>query len=170
MHVGRTKYTAHYESGIIVAQWVSVEMVLDSDNIPTAALDRSMELVDKWCKSKNIAFEGISMLPGPPSTINIERTSEDVRIAELIRSMYACVKLDGDDGLFTFYTLACAHVETKAVYDLVKNNLVAKESKELLDASSELGESFKKEHKLDPLYKSDYDRYVAKVTKPKNKK
>lgn len=168
MYVGRTKYTAHYENGAIVAQWVSVEMVLDSDNIPTDALGRSMELVDKWCKSKNIAFEGISMPPGPPSTINIERTSEDVRIAELIRGMYACVKLDGDDGLFTFYTLACAHVETKAVYDLVKNNLVAKESKNILKDCNEFTEEYKEKLKTDHAFKITDE--IGKMTRPKNEK
>lgn len=146
MHVERTKYTAHYENGFVVAQWISVEMAIDDSNAENAisALDRSKELVEQWYKANNATLESTSMPPGPPSTINIERTSEDVRIAELIRSMYACTKLDGDDGLFTFYTLACAHIETKAVYDLVKSGLVAKESKEILDKSNESREPFLK--------------------------
>lgn len=136
MKVERTKYTAHYENGIVVAQWISVEMLLDGES-PLDALDRSKELIDQWYKSNNsVSPYGTSQPTGPPAVISVERTSEDVRIAALIRSMYACVRLDGDDGLFSFYTLASANVETKAVYDVVKNKLVSKESNELLAATN----------------------------------
>lgn len=56
MKVDRTKYTAHYENGMVVAQWISVEMALDGANgeSPLDALDRSKELVEQWYKSKNI--------------------------------------------------------------------------------------------------------------------
>lgn len=56
MKVDRTKYTAHYENGMVVAQWISVEMSLDESagESPMDALDRSKDIVDKWYKSKNI--------------------------------------------------------------------------------------------------------------------
>lgn len=137
MKIDRTKYTAHYENGIVVAQWISVEMALDTANgeSPIEALDKSQELVQQWYKSKNIPFDTNSVPAGPSPIISVERTSEDVRIANMIRDMYACTHLDGNDGLFSFYTLASAHVETKAVYDVVKNKLVNKESKEILAAT-----------------------------------
>lgn len=137
MKVERTKYTAHYENGIVVAQWISVEMALDAnlgENV-FSVLDRSKEIVEQWYKSNNIPVESNSMPPGPSPIISVERTSEDIRIADLIRSMYACTRLDGDDGLFSFHTLASTNVETKAVYDVVKNKLVAKESNDLLVAT-----------------------------------
>lgn len=147
MKVERTKYTAHYENGIVIAQWVSVEMLLDGES-PLDALDRSKELVDQWYKSNNIPVESNSMPPGPSPIISVERTSEDIRIADLIRSMYACTRLDGDDGLFSFHTLASTNVETKAVYDVVKNKLVAKESNDLLVATKAHVEELNRNKKL----------------------
>lgn len=138
MKIDRTKYTAHYENGVVVAQWISVEMALDTSNgeSPIEALDKSQELVQQWYKSKNLPFETNSVPPGPPPVINVERTSEDKRIAELIRDIYRCTRLDGDDGLFTYYTLASLNKETRAAYDAMKNKIVSNESKELLEAAS----------------------------------
>jgi hypothetical protein len=58
MKIDRTKYTAHYENGVVVAQWISIEMALDGANgeSPLDALDRSQELVQQWYKSKNLPF------------------------------------------------------------------------------------------------------------------
>lgn len=172
MHVERTKYTAHYENGFVVAQWISVEMALDlngSDNT-LSALDRSKEIVEQWYKKNNIPFESNATPPGPPSTINVERTSEDVRIANMIRAMYSCTQLDGEDGLFSYYSIASANVETKAVYDLVKNGLVAKESKEILDNCNKFTEEYKEKLITEPVFKAKHDLEMARMAKPKNKK
>jgi hypothetical protein len=101
MKIDRTKYTAHYENGVVVAQWISVEMALDTSNgeSPLDALDRSQELVQQWYRSKNLPFDTNFVPPGPPPVISVERTSEDKRIADLIRDMYACTDLAGDNGL-----------------------------------------------------------------------
>src|SRR5690349_4348274 len=121
MKVDRTKYTVHRENGIIVAQWVSIEMSVDEANgeNPLTALDRSMELEQQWYKSKNIGLPDNSIPPGPPPIINVERTSEDRRIAELIRDIYACKGLDGDDGLLSFQKLADSNKEAKSAYDIM---------------------------------------------------
>ena len=102
MKVDRTKYTAHYENGIVVAQWISVEMALDTANgeSPLEALDRSQELVQQWYKSKNLPFETNAVPPGPPPVIQIKPedretglTSEtllscsDIKILEAYRLM-----------------------------------------------------------------------------------
>jgi hypothetical protein len=139
MKIDRTKYTAHYENGVVVAQWVSVEMALDTANgeSPLEALDRSQELVQQWYKSKNLPFETNSVPPGPPPVITIERTSEDKRIADLVRDMYACTQLGGDDGLGTYWTVAQLHTETKLAYDVMKKKLVKIESDELLSKSKQ---------------------------------
>lgn len=167
MHVERTKYTAHYENGFVVAQWISVEMAIDGSNSESAfaALDRSKEMVEKWYKKNNIPFESNAMPPGPPSTIVVERTSEDVRIADLIRSMYACTKLDGDDGLWAFRKLAHSSVMTASVYDLIEKKLVANESMELPDSCNEFTEKYKEKLKTDPVLKAIYDLEVDNVAK-----
>lgn len=68
MKVDRTKYTAHYENGMVVAQWISVEMALDGESA-LDALDLSKELVEKWYKSKNIE-PGIYLSPNELPVIN----------------------------------------------------------------------------------------------------
>ena len=90
MKIDRTKYTAHYENGIVVAQWISVEMALDTANgeSPLEALDRSQELVQQWYKSKNLPFETNSIPPGPPPVIQIK--PEDRRIGVMVEDILSC--------------------------------------------------------------------------------
>jgi hypothetical protein len=143
MKKGTVKFSKEFKTIIGTSEWVGIEMEYDmSTECPRDVLTNAKTIVEQWRKESNSGANELSLdelniiPPGPPPVISVERTSEDVRIAELIRGMYACTKLDGDDGLFSFYTLASAHVETKAVYDVVKNKLVSKESKELLDAAN----------------------------------
>jgi hypothetical protein len=127
MKIDRTKYTAHYENGVVVAQWVSVEMALDTANgeSPLEALDKSQQLVEQWYKSKNLPFETNSIPPGPPPVITIERTSEDKRIADLIRNIYACTELGGDNGLLTWETLSNTSPEAKSAFEIMRRKLKA---------------------------------------------
>jgi hypothetical protein len=99
MKVDRTKYTAHYENGMIVAQWISVDMVLDGANGESAlaALDRSKELVDEWYKKQNIpnpfgpppVYDGNSF-PGPRI---IEKKPEDREIGITESDIWSCEEL-----------------------------------------------------------------------------
>src|SRR6478736_7830582 len=87
MKIDRTKYTAHYENGVLVAQWISVEMALDTANgeSPIEALDRSQELVQQWYNSKNIPFNNSSMPPGPPAELPVINKAEE-RLGILIEN------------------------------------------------------------------------------------
>jgi hypothetical protein len=125
MKIDRTKYTAHYENGVVVAQWISVEMALDTSNgeSPLDALDRSQELVQQWYRSKNLPFDTNFVSPGPPPVISVERTSEDKRIADLIRDMYACTDLAGDNGLLSYQKLAASNQEAVAIYNIMLKKL-----------------------------------------------
>lgn len=82
MHPISTKYTAHYENGMVISQWVSVEMALDGSNGESAlnALDRSQELVEQWYKSKNIPFQDNSIPPGPPPAIQIKPEDREIGV------------------------------------------------------------------------------------------
>lgn len=139
MKFDRTKYTAHYENGVVVAQWISVEASIDSSmgESPLDALDRSQELVQQWYKSKNLPFDSNVIPPGPPPVINVERTSEDVRVAKLIKDIYACTELEGENGLWTYSKLAETNTEAKAAYEIMGKKLRKKGSQELLDATNE---------------------------------
>lgn len=87
MKVASTKYTAHYENGIVVAQWISVEMALDGANGESAldALDRSQELVQKWYASKQITPMGNPIPPGPPTELPVINKAEE-RLGILIEN------------------------------------------------------------------------------------
>ena len=87
MKIDRTKYTAHYENGVVVAQWISVEMALDTSNgeSPLDALDKSEELVQQWYNSKNIPFNNSSMPPGPPAELPVINKAEE-RLGILIEN------------------------------------------------------------------------------------
>ena len=86
MKIDRTKYTAHYENGVVVAQWVSVEMALDGANgeSPLDALDRSKELVEQWYKSKNLPFASPSQI-GPSTELPVINKAEE-RLGILIEN------------------------------------------------------------------------------------
>lgn len=127
MKFDRTKYTAHYENGVVVAQWISVEASIDSSmgESPLDALDKSQELVQQWYKSKNLPFDSNIMPPpyGPSPVINVERTSEDVRVAKLIKDIYACTELDGDNGLKSYGKLASTCKEAQQAFDIMSRKL-----------------------------------------------
>lgn len=149
MKVDRTKYTAHYENGVVVAQWLSVDMIIDEANgeSPLAAFDRSQAIIEQWYKSKNIPFESNGIPPGPPPIINVQRTSEDTRIAELVRDIYACTQLDGDNGLWSYSKLATTCEEAKLAYEVMGKKLRAKESQQLLDTTEEYYKNMPKSKK-----------------------
>lgn len=134
MKVKGTKYTAHYENGVVVAQWISVDMEMDSsmEESPIDSLNRSQEIVEQWYRSKNLPFESNAVPPGPPPVINVQRTSEDTRIAELVRDIYACTQLDGDNGLWSYSKLATTCKEAELAYEVMGKKLRKKESQELL--------------------------------------
>jgi hypothetical protein len=124
MHIDRTKYTAHYENGVVVAQWVGVDVAMSDGDDPYDALNYAKEVVGKWQSANATAFPIGSMPPpGPPQVITVERTSENERIAKLIRDIYACTELDGDNGLLTFNKLATTCKEAQQAFDIMFKKL-----------------------------------------------
>lgn len=121
MKVKGTKYTAHYENGIVVAQWVSVDMEMDSSmgESPIDSLNRSQEIVEQWYRSKNLPFQDNSIPPGPPPVINVQRTSEDTRIAELIGDIFKCTEIDGENGLLSYSKLASTCRDAQNAFDMM---------------------------------------------------
>lgn len=85
----------------------------------------------------NLKWAQPSTPPGPPPVITIERTSEDKRIAELIRDIYACTQLDGDNGLWTYSKLASTSNEVQNIYAIMEKKLREKEVTQILDATNE---------------------------------
>lgn len=148
MKVDRTKYTAHYENGVVVAQWISVEMALDGENgeSPLTALDRSQQLVDEWYKKQNIppffsppVYDGNSF-PGPRI---IEKNPEDREIGVTVESIMSCQDIV---TLQTYYMLVekLGKQELKEAYAFRKSQLVTNETKAILAATNALTGEFNK--------------------------
>lgn len=145
MRIDRIKYTAHYdEYGVLKDQWIGLESPDETEN-PEAAIDEIKAITERWYQKQNPHLQP----QGPPRAdecniftgprvIEVERTSEDVRVAELIRNIYRCTEFEGENGLATYCKLASAHPEAQAAYDVMKNKLVAKETKGILEATNAL--------------------------------
>lgn len=132
MKVERTKYTAHYENGIVVAQWISVEMLLDGES-PLDSLDRSKSLVEQWYKSNNLESPyGASQPPGPPPIIEVKPEDRAIEVTvEDIKSCQDLVTLDSYRIIIRGKTdLELAYVERRP-------QLVRIESQQLLDDANE---------------------------------
>ena len=143
MRIDKVKYTAHYdEFGQLKDQWIGLEAAIDDMEVPEKQLDAIKEITEQWYRKHNPhlqpqgppRYDEGNIFTGP-RVIEVDRTSEDLRVAELIRDIYRCTEFDGDDGLVSYYKLASAHPEAQAAYDVMKNRLVAKETKEILAAT-----------------------------------
>jgi hypothetical protein len=125
MHIDRTKYTAHYENGILVSQWISVEMSLDSDESEVVALDRSKQIVEQWYKDNAPAFPGA--YPGniPPygaPTPTIQVRPEDREVGVTPEQIMSCTDLI---VLETYRLLIKGKPQLESAYSVRYNQLSA---------------------------------------------
>jgi len=146
MRIDRVKLTSHFdEFGVLKDTWIGLEAVIDDTETAESRLSALKEIEEQWYSKHNPhlqpqgppRYDEGNVFTGP-RVIEVERTSEDLRVAELIRDIYRCTEFEGDDGLVSYYKLASAHPEAQAAYDVMKNKLVAKETKEILDATNAL--------------------------------
>lgn len=115
-------------------KWLAHERQYDMDTEdPLEVFAKADSIMNAFAKSSTPGFSDNSIPPGPPPVIAVERTSEDQRIAELIRDIYACTELDGPNGLWTYNKLASTRTEVQLAYDVMGKKLRAKESSELLE-------------------------------------
>src|ERR1044072_5884442 len=131
MKVDRTKYTAHYENGMVVAQWISVEMALDGANgeRPLDALDRSKDLVEKWYKSKNI--EPASYLNSNELPV-INTSKEEIKIGVTVSSIMSCTDLVTIDS---YRLLIKGKEDLEFAYMKRRKEIVDEEAKGILYAT-----------------------------------
>lgn len=135
MKTGTIKYSQEFRS-IEGSRWIGIELQYDmSSETPGDVYKEAERLVHSFANTSGQPILDNSPAPGPPPVITIERTSEAERDAELIRNIYACTQLTGNDGLQTFYTVAQKSEAGKMAYDVMKRKLVKIESDELLAKS-----------------------------------
>ena len=147
---GIAKHSAEYINEIGLKRWHTLELEFDqSTKHPLEALAEVETLVQQAVvKSCSQVIPDNSITPSQPSIIKIERTSEDTRIAELIRDIYACTELDGPNGLWTYKTLSETCTEAKSAYEVMGNKLRKKESQELIASSRQFDEKVERELRL----------------------
>lgn len=128
MNKGTVKYSKEFITPTGLKEWVTLDWPVDVPFDEKKAMETFVKVKEFVC-NYNPSSQGLldnSLPPGPPSIINVERTSEDQRVAELIRDIYACTELDGDNGLYTWRTLAATCPEASAAYDVMLNKLSKK--------------------------------------------
>lgn len=149
MKQGTVKFSKEFITPIGLKEWVTIEYPLDFNHENVYDVyDRVVEMVNKCHERNQIQINPEyahlqSVPPGPPPVINVERTSEDVRIAELIKDIYACTQLTGSTGLESYRKIADTNSATIAAYEVMRNKLTKKESQELLDATNDFYEKRK---------------------------
>lgn len=126
MKQGTVKFSKEFITPIGLKEWVSVELEYDvATECPRDVLTNAKEIVTQWHQASSPGFPDNSIPPGPPSVITIERTSEDMRVAELIRDIFACTELNGDNGLLTYSKLASTCKEAQQAFDIMFRKLNA---------------------------------------------
>lgn len=124
MKQGIVKFSKEFVTAIGTKEWVGVEMEYDmSTECPRDVLTNAKTIVEQWHQSSNQGTLDNSIPPGPPPIINVQRTSEDTRIAELVRDIYACTQLDGDNGLWSYSKLATTCEEAKLAYEVMEKKI-----------------------------------------------
>lgn len=153
MRIDRVKYTAHYdEFGQLKDQWIGLEAAIDDTEVPEKQLDAIKDITEQWYRKQNPHLhpqapqrfdEGNSYI-GPRV---IEKKPEDKEIGVTVESIMSCQDIV---TLQTYYMLLdkLGNEELKKAYAIRKSQLVAKETKEILDATNALTEATVDGHKL----------------------
>lgn len=134
MKQGTVKFSKEFVTPIGLKEWVGIEMEYDmSSECPKEVLTNAKTIVEQWHNENNQnksdypillgTYQGVPS-PSAQPIITIERTSETERIAKLIKDIYACTELDGENGLLSYAKVAAttSH-ETQQVYDIMFKKL-----------------------------------------------
>src|SRR6266536_3163778 len=130
MKQGIVKFSKEFVTPIGLKEWASCEREYDmASEEPRDVLTAAKKTVIEWHEASNKGMADSSIPPGPPPVINVERTSEDKRIADLVKDIYACTQLDGDSGLWSYSKLASTSTLAQLAYDVMGKKLRSVESK-----------------------------------------
>lgn len=130
MKQGIVKFSKEFKT-ITGNVWLGIENEYDMNSEdPLVVFKRAEESINQYATSIGLMvyFDSRGMPensppPGPPPVINVQRTSEDIRIAELVRDIYACTQLDGDNGLWSYSKLATTCKEAELAYEVMKKKI-----------------------------------------------
>lgn len=138
MKQGTVKFSKEFITPIGLHEWITLEWPVDEPFDEKRAKETFVKVRDFVCnyQTNGLLIESDNAIT-PPPVINVERTSEDVRVAKLIKDIYACTELEGENGLWSYNKLASTNEEAKLAYEIMGKRLRKKESRDLLDATNE---------------------------------
>lgn len=126
MKEGIVKFSKEYVTETGLKEWVGVELSFDQDmESAIDVLRRAETIVNEYQRPKSYIMHYDNSAPvqyGPFETVSQEDAAL-LEIAEMIKGMYACTELDGNDGLMTFSKLASGNRETQNVFDIMFRKL-----------------------------------------------
>lgn len=129
MKQGTVKFSKEFITPIGLKEWMTLEWDVDVPFDEKKAMDTFTKVKDFVCSYQSNGYVLSGQSPNvnpynmPPQTISIERTSEDQRIAELIRDIYACTEIEGGNGLLTYNKLASTCKEAQQAFDIMFRKL-----------------------------------------------
>jgi len=125
MKQGTVKFSKEFITPIGLKEWVTLDWEVGVPFDSQKAMETFTSVKEFVCnyQTSTPGFSDNSIPPGPPPVITVERTSEDTRIAELIRDIYACTEIDGGNGLHTYRKLATTCKEAKQAFDIMYRKL-----------------------------------------------
>ncbi len=102
-------------------------------------VDKLREMAESNHKKKypHIYAESSQPIEGQPAVVQVEKPTEDQRIGVLVTDINSCTELK---VLESYRILAKTKPELQAAYDKKKKELVAKESREIIEATENLTE------------------------------
>lgn len=120
MKFEKVKYTAHYEGPIKIADWVSIDVILEGDETPEMGLDAAKQRIEGWHNKQS--------LPAPVGEIKTDHTPEYMRVAALISDIYSCTELPAKKGGLESFkkmvdSLGSKFPEVKTAYNQKHNQL-----------------------------------------------
>lgn len=126
MKIEKINYQRAYVTGPFLQDKLGIEISIDTDRgeTPEAAYSWGKEIMDNWHKQNNPHLEGITITdaPGPPREIQIEKTPEQQRIADLIKDINSCKEVK---VLESYRFIAKQTDELMAAYDNKMNELIS---------------------------------------------
>lgn len=125
MKQGTVKFSKEFITPIGLKEWVGIEWPVDFDN--DNVMDAFNQAKKAVCDFQSTSLGNIELPSNASqSIINVERTSDDKRVAELIRDIYACTEIEGDNGLLTYNKLASTCKEAQQAFDIMFRKLAPK--------------------------------------------
>lgn len=120
------KFSKEFITDTGLKEWAGIELPFNEERESGVdALKRAEAIVNEHQGKKSYIVHYGNSAPiqyGPFETIS-QQDAELLQIAEMIKGMYACTSLDGDDGLLTFSKLASGNEEAQNVFDIMFRKL-----------------------------------------------